>query len=382
MMQELRIGDLKARLPIVQGGMGVGVSLSGLASAVANAGGIGVISASGIGMKEPDYTKNFTGANIHALQKEIRRARSLTKGILGVNIMMVMTDYEAMIKVALEEKINLIIMSAGLPVHIPAVVSRSGIDPGHTKFAIKVSSAKAARLIFHAWAGKYGCIPDAVVVEGPRAGGHLGFKKEDLTKELIPLETLIRETVAVISPYEAQFMKEVPVIAAGGIYTGYDIFDIMQAGAKGVKMGTRFVTTHECDAAPAFKESFLECKKEDLTIIESPVKLPGRVIINDFVRQIQSGQTKPFKCAWHCLSACNYKEAPYCIAQVLFNAAQGNMEEGFAFSGTNGYRATELQYTANVMKELAREYQEREIYQANLERVLLRHHNSKAPLWV
>jgi NAD(P)H-dependent flavin oxidoreductase YrpB (nitropropane dioxygenase family) len=347
---------------------------------VANEGGIGVISASGIGMREPDYAKNFTGANIHALQKEIRRARSLTSGILGVNIMLVMTDYEAMIKVALEEKIDLIIMGAGLPIHIPAVVSRSGIDPGSTKFAIKVSSAKAARLIFQTWAGKYGCIPDAVVVEGPMAGGHLGFKKEDLTRELIPLETLIRETVAVIKPYENQFMKEVPVIAAGGIYTGYDIFDIMQAGAKGVKMGTRFVTTHECDASNAFKKSFLECKKDDLTIIESPVKLPGRVIINDFVRQIQKGHTKPFKCAWHCLSACNYKEAPYCIAQVLFNAAQGNMEEGFAFSGTNGYRATELQYTADVMKELVREYHDKEDHHANLKRILLRHQSTKASL--
>jgi NAD(P)H-dependent flavin oxidoreductase YrpB (nitropropane dioxygenase family) len=186
--------------------------------------------------------------------------------------------------------------------------------------------------------------------------------------------------VAVIKPYEDQFMKEVPVIAAGGIYTGYDIFDIMQAGAKGVKMGTRFVTTHECDASNAFKKSFLECKKNDLTLIESPVKLPGRVIINDFVRQIQNGHTKPFKCAWHCLSACNYKEAPYCIAQVLFNAAQGNMEEGFAFSGINGYRATELQYTADVMKELAREYHDQEVHHANLKRIPFRHKSTKASL--
>jgi len=355
-MQELRIGDLTAKLPIIQGGMGVAVSLSGLASAVADAGGIGVISAAGIGMSEPDYMKNFLEANKRALRNQIRIARSLTNGILGVNIMMALTDHEALIKLALEEKIDLIIMGAGLPLNIPALIASSGIDSHHTKLAIKVSSAKAARLIFQYWSSKYNCIPDAVVVEGPMAGGHLGFKKEDLHKELVPLETLIRETVKIIEPFEERFDKEVPVIAAGGIYTGYDMFDIMEAGAKGVKLGTRFVTTHECDAALAFKESYLASKESDITIIDSPVGLPGRAIYNDFIGQIRLGNTKPFKCAWHCLSSCNFKKAPYCIAQALFNSARGKMAEGFAFSGTNGYRASKLQYVSDVMKELVWEY--------------------------
>jgi NAD(P)H-dependent flavin oxidoreductase YrpB (nitropropane dioxygenase family) len=355
-MQELRIGDMKVRLPIVQGGMGVAVSLSGLASAVANAGGIGVISAAAIGMNEPDYMKNFPEANKRALRKEIRMARNLTEGYLGVNIMMALTDHEALIKVAIEEKIDIIIMGAGLPLNIPALISGWDIDSSHTKLAVKVSSAKAARLIFQYWASKHNRIPDAVVVEGPLAGGHLGFKKEELEKEPVPLETLIRETVSMIRPFEEKFGKEIPVIAAGGIYTGYDIFDIMQAGAKGVKLGTRFVTTHECDASIEFKESYIASKKEDITIIDSPVGLPGRAIYNDFIGQIRMGKTKPFKCSWHCLSSCNFREAPYCIAQALFNAARGKMEEGFAFSGTNGYRATKLQYTADVMKELVFEY--------------------------
>jgi NAD(P)H-dependent flavin oxidoreductase YrpB (nitropropane dioxygenase family) len=359
-MQELRIGDLVAKIPVIQGGMGVAVSLSGLASAVANEGGIGVISAAGIGMKEPDYMKNFLEANKRALRKEIRMAKSLTNGILGVNIMMALTDHEALIRVALEEKIDLIIMGAGLPLKIPEIVASTGNGKHHTKLAIKVSSAKAARLIFQYWASKYNCLPDAVVVEGPMAGGHLGFKKEDLGDDLVPLDKLIKETVEIIKPFEQQFTKEVPVIAAGGIYTGYDIYHIMQAGAKGVKMGTRFVTTYECDASIEFKESYIACKKEDLTIIDSPVKLPGRVIINDFVRQIRQGKTKPFKCTWHCMSSCNYKEAPYCIAQVLFNSARGNMAEGFAFSGSNGYRATRLQHTSEVMKELVMEYNKEE----------------------
>jgi NAD(P)H-dependent flavin oxidoreductase YrpB (nitropropane dioxygenase family) len=270
--------------------------------------------------------------------------------------MMALTDHEALIKLALEEKIDIIIMGAGLPLNIPALIASSGIDSHHTKLAVKVSSAKAARLIFQYWANKYNCIPDAVIVEGPLAGGHLGFKKEDLQKELVPLETLIRETVKIIQPFEKQFAKEVPVIAAGGIYTGYDMYDIMQAGAKGVKLGTRFVTTHECDASLAFKESYIACKKEDITIIDSPVGLPGRAIYNDFVGQIRMGNTKPFKCTWHCLSSCNFKKAPYCIAQALFNSARGKMSEGFAFSGTNGYRASKLQYVSDVMKELVWEY--------------------------
>jgi nitronate monooxygenase len=355
-MQELRIGDMHVKLPIIQGGMGVAVSLSGLASAVANEGGIGVISAAGIGMLEPDYMKNFPEANKRALRSQIRKARSLTNGFLGVNIMMALTDHADLIKLSLEEKIDIIIMGAGLPLNIPALIASSGIDSHHTKLAIKVSSAKAARLIFQYWSIKHNCIPDAVVVEGPLAGGHLGFKKEELSEELVSLETLIRETVKIIKPYEEQFAKEVPVIAAGGIYTGYDIYDIMQAGAKGVKMGTRFVTTHECDASLAFKESYIACKKEDITIINSPVGLPGRAIYNDFIGQIRLGKTKPFKCSWHCLSSCNFREAPYCIAQALFNSAQGKMEEGFAFSGTNGYRASKLQYVSDIMKELVWEY--------------------------
>jgi nitronate monooxygenase len=358
---------MHVRIPIIQGGMGVAVSLSGLASAVANEGGIGVISAAAIGMGEPDYMKNFPEANKRALRNQIRIAKSQTNGYLGVNIMMALSDHESLIKVAIEEKIDIIIMGAGLPLNIPAMIANSGIDSSHTKLAVKVSSAKAARLIFQYWANKHNCIPDAVVVEGPLAGGHLGFKREELDNEPVPLEDLIRETVDIIKPFEDKFAKEVPVIAAGGIYTGYDMYDIMKAGAKGVKMGTRFVTTYECDASPEFKESYIASKKEDITIINSPVGLPGRAIYNDFIGQIRMGKTKPFKCSWHCLSSCNFREAPYCIAQALFNAARGKMEEGFAFSGTNGYRATKLQHVADIFKELVFEYkiQEAVAFQVN-----------------
>jgi nitronate monooxygenase len=355
-MNSLKIGDIEARLPIVQGGMGVAISLSGLASAVANEGGIGIISAAGIGMQEPDYMKNFREANLRALRREIRTARSLTKGLIGVNVMMALTDHEDLIKLAIEEQVDVIILGAGLPLKIPAIIAEAGLANHHTKLIVKVSSAKAARLIFQYWSNKYGIIPDAVVVEGPLAGGHLGFKKEELTGTVVPLRQLIEETVGVVRVFEDQFHKDVPVIAAGGIYTGKDIFDIMQAGAKGVKLGTRFVTTFECDASPAFKDTYLQCKKEDITIIDSPVGLPGRAIKNAFTEQIRLGSTKPFKCAWHCLSSCNFREAPYCIAQALFNSARGKMSEGFAFSGTNAYLARKIQHVSEVFTELVAEY--------------------------
>jgi len=356
MMDSLRIGDLEVKLPIVQGGMGVAISLSGLASAVANEGGIGIISAAAIGMNEPDYSKNSREANKRALQKEIRKTRSLTNGVIGVNIMMALTDHEELIKLAVEEGVDIIVLGAGLPLKIPAILTEAGLGNHHTKLAVKVSSAKAAKLIFQYWANKYQIIPDAVVVEGPMAGGHLGFKKEELNGQLVPLRQLIEETVSTVRVFEQQFGRSIPVIAAGGIYTGKDIFEIMQAGAKGVKLGTRFVTTYECDASQEFKEAYINCNKEDITIIDSPVGLPGRAVRNEFIDQIQQGNTKPFKCAWHCLSSCNFREAPYCIAQALFNSARGKMSEGFAFSGTNAYLAKKIQHVSEVFSELVSEY--------------------------
>jgi nitronate monooxygenase len=355
-MNSFQIGDLQVRLPIVQGGMGVAISLSGLASAVANEGGVGVISAAAIGMGEPDYMKNYRAANMRVLRREIRKARSLTSGVLGVNIMMALTDHEDLIKAAIEEHIDLIILGAGLPLKIPAMLSEAGFNDFHTKLAVKVSSAKAAKLIFQYWTNKYQRIPDAVVVEGPMAGGHLGFKKEELTGKLTPLHILIKETVSEIRIFEEQFRKEIPVIAAGGIYTGKDIYEIMKAGAKAVKLGTRFVTTYECDASLAFKESYIACKESEIVIINSPVGLPGRVVKNDFVEQIFQGNTKPFKCAWNCLSSCDFKKAPYCIAKVLHNAAQGRMDEGFAFAGSNAYRATSIRHVSEIMDELVSAY--------------------------
>jgi nitronate monooxygenase len=355
-MQSFNIGDLQIQLPVIQGGMGVAVSLSGLASAVANEGGIGVISAAGIGMTEPDFRRNFQEANKRALAREISKARSLTSGILGVNIMMALTDHEALIKVAIEEKIDVIFLGAGLPLNIPRFIQDAGLAGHHTKLIPKVSSAKAASLIFRYWESKYGFIPDAVVVEGPLAGGHLGFHKDNLTRNMVPLHQLVKDTALVLIPFEKTHRRLVPVIAGGGLYTGKDIYEIMKSGATAVKIGTRFVTTHECDASIEYKNSYLAAGKEDIILIDSPVGLPGRVVNNKFVQQIMNGEVRPFKCPWKCLLSCNYKEAPFCIAQALFNSANGNMEEGFAFAGTNAWMATEINYVSDVFSDLVTGY--------------------------
>jgi nitronate monooxygenase len=355
-MNPLRIGNLKATLPIIQGGMGVAISLSGLASAVANSGGIGVISAVAIGMTEPDYMKNYKEANKRALRKEIRKARGLTNGILGVNLMVAVNDYEELLTVALEEKIDVIILGAGLPLKMPKYVTERGFENIHTKFIPKVSSAKAAKVIFSYWAKSFNHIPDAVVVEGPLAGGHLGFKRDDLIGEVVPLGDLVEETVLEISHFEKEFNKEVPVVAGGGIYSGRDMYEIMKKGAKGVKMGTRFVTTDECDASVKFKETYVNCKKEDVTIIQSPVGLPGRAIKNSFIDKVNSGNAEPFKCYWKCLKSCDSKNVPYCIAKALYNASIGNMDQGFAFAGSKAYLATKIQPVSQVVLELKVEY--------------------------
>ena len=355
-MEAFQIGDLKIKLPVIQGGMGVAISLSGLASAVANEGGVGVISAVAIGMLEPGYVKNFREANKTALRKEIRKAKSLTDGVLGINLMMAITDYEDMFRIALEEKIDILFIGAGLLLRKPATIPDSLLENSKTKFVPKVSSAKAARIIFQQWANRYNHVPDAVVVEGPLAGGHLGFKKDDLENQKFQLSNLVSETVSEMVPFEQKFGVEIPVIAAGGIYNGEDMYKIMQFGAKAVKMGTRFVTTHECDASIEYKESYLKCKKEDVIIIDSPVGLPGRVVLNDFVKKIQNGYTKPVKCPWKCLKTCNFREVKYCIAEALFNSARGNMSEGFSFAGSNAYLATKIQSVKETINDLIQEY--------------------------
>lgn len=351
-LKELKIGDLTAKLPIVQGGMGVGISLSGLASAVANEGGVGVIATAGIGMLEPDFATNWLETNIRALKKEIKKARELTKGILGVNIMVALSNFADMARTAVEEKIDIIFSGAGLPLNLPQFLKGSA----KTKLVPIVSSGRAASIICKKWSEKYNYFPDAIVVEGPRAGGHLGSKEEQINDPAYSLEKLIPEVIKAVRPFEERYKKPIPVIAAGGIYTGEDIYKYLQLGASGVQMATRFVTTHECDASIKFKQTYIDANKEDIVIIKSPVGMPGRAIRNKFIDDVNKGKKKPFKCPYHCIITCDYKNSPYCIALALLNARKGHLEHGFAFAGENAYRAKEIISVKKLIESLIAEY--------------------------
>jgi len=351
-LKPLIMGSLTVRLPIIQGGMGIGISLSGLASAVANEGGIGVIATAGIGMSEPDFFKDSFEANRRALQKEIRKARELTKGILGVNIMVALTNFADLVRTAIEEGIDVIFSGAGLPLNLPEFLSENA----RTKLVPIVSSARAAAIIAKKWSDRFNRLPDAVVVEGPKAGGHLGFKEEMIADPAYALEKLVPEIVEILKPFEEKYRQSIPVIAAGGIYTGADIYRFFQLGASGVQMATRFVTTHECDASLKFKQTYIDAKKEDMTIIKSPVGMPGRAIRNVFLDEVTQGKKKPFKCPYHCLKTCDYKNSPYCITLALINAKKGNLSHGFAFAGENAYRANAIISVKELIDSLIKEY--------------------------
>ncbi|HWR60775.1 MAG TPA: nitronate monooxygenase family protein [Clostridia bacterium] len=351
-LKELKIGNLTAKLPIIQGGMGVGISLSGLASAVANEGGVGIIAAAGIGMLDYDFSTKFLEANITRLKNEIRRAREKTKGIIGVNIMVALSNYAEFVKASIEEKIDIIFSGAGLPLNLPQYLE----GKYETKLVPIVSSARAAGVICRKWLDKYNYLPDAVVVEGPKAGGHLGFKEHQIFDESFSLEKIVPEVINELKPFEDKAGRPIPVIAGGGIYSGEDIYRIMKLGASGVQMATRFVTTEECDASIEFKNTYINAKRDDVTIIKSPVGMPGRAIRNTFTEDISRGANKPFRCPYHCIVTCDYKNSPYCIALALTNAQKGKLEHGFAFAGENAYKTDRIVSVKELMDTLQEEY--------------------------
>lgn len=349
-MKSFFIGNIEIKMPIIQGGMGVGISLSGLASAVANEGGIGVISCAGLGLLYPKQKGTYTEKCISGLEEEIRKARKKTKGIIGVNIMVALSNYADMARAAVSEKIDVIFSGAGLPLDLP-----SFLTPGcTTKLVPIVSSSRAAKIICEKWLKNYNYLPDALVVEGPKAGGHLGFKKEQIQDPNYALESLIPEVVAIASSYKNQ--KDIPVIAAGGISTGEDIARFMELGASAVQMGSIFVTTQECDASETFKEVYIHSHSEDVLIIESPVGMPGRAIDGEFIHNVQCGMEKPKKCSFHCIKTCDYTKSPYCIIKALYNAAKGNMKKGYAFAGSNAFLADKIRSVKEVMNTLESEF--------------------------
>lgn len=376
-LKPLRIGDLTAKLPIIQGGMGVGISLSSLAGAVAKEGGIGLISTAQIGFREPDFEQDSEKANLRAMGKELKKARTLApQGIIGFNIMVATRNYAEYVKAAVKAGADLIVSGAGLPIRLPELVNGS-----KTKIAPIVSSVKSAMVICKLWDRKYHTAPDLVVVEGPLAGGHLGFSREDLTEygadtvsvsETYQQETYDQEIKGILSlvkEYAQKYKKEIPVVTAGGIYTHEDVLHQLELGADGVQVATRFVTTEECDAPMAYKQAYLDAKEEDIVIVKSPVGMPGRAISNRFIQAVER-KTEPCvaeessgeqpeglknrtpRCL-RCLEHCNPAKIPYCITRALIQAAEGNEDDALIFCGSNAWKAQRIETVHEVMQELA-----------------------------
>ena len=345
-MKGLKIGNKQSKYPIIQGGMGVGVSLHRLAGNVSKEGGIGVISAADIGYKEPDFEKNPMLANLRAIGSEIKKAREIAgkDKILGMNIMVAMQNYAEIVKEAVKQKIDLIISGAGIPKDLPEYVKNS-----ETKIAPIVSSLRCCQLIVKHWIKKYNYVPDMIVIEGPKAGGHLGFKKEEIEES--NLEDITKEVVSYVKEVEKEYNKEIPVIAAGGIWDKNDIKKFLDLGADGVQMATRFVTTYECDASDEFKKAYINAKKEDIKIINSPVGMPGRALYNNFIKNTEKARAKIEKC-YKCIKTCDIKTTPYCITRALINSVKGNIDNGLVFCGSNVYRAKEIVSVHDLMQEL------------------------------
>lgn len=364
-LKPLKIGRFTAEQPVIQGGMGVGISLSSLAGAVARSGGIGIISAAQIGFKDPEFQINPLKANLHAIHTELEKARSIAPdGVIGFNIMSATKRYADYVREAVKAGTDIIISGAGLPIDLPKFVAEAeNSDERKTMIAPIVSSLKAAQVICRMWERKYQTAPDFVVIEGPCAGGHLGFSREELsmygadtehvseTYHKADYEKEMIEIIKYIKTVAKKHAKEIPVITAGGIYDHQDVMCQIALGADGVQVSTRFVTTRECDAAFSYKQAYLDAKEEDIVIVKSPVGMPGRAIKNKFLERVQAGCIPVTRC-FSCLEKCNPAETPYCITRALIHAAEGRIDDALLFCGSNAYRSTRIETVEEVMAEL------------------------------
>ncbi|MDP3486814.1 MAG: nitronate monooxygenase family protein [Bacillota bacterium] len=356
LIPELYIGPYTAKYPVVQGGMGVGISLSQLAGAVAKAGGVGVISGVEPGYSWPTYDDDKQKANREAMVWHLQEARRIApEGVIGVNIMVALNNYEEMVQAAIEGGADVIFSGAGLPLALPALVAGTRVA-----IAPIVSSAKAAVIMVKQWRSKYNRLPDAIVVEGPLAGGHLGFSYEQLhdTTGQFSLDTIVVGVIEALKQLLGEGSKSIAIIAGGGVFTGSDIAKMLRLGVNGVQMATRFVATVECDAHEAFKQAYVKATPEDVVIIKSPVGMPGRALGNAFLDEAKAGNKQPDWCRVNCLKPCNPSEAPYCIADALVNAAQGQFAEGFAFCGSEVHRIDKITTVPELMEELMSELAE------------------------
>ena len=336
--------------PLIQGGMGVGVSLERLAGAVALAGAMGCISTADCGYREPDFDRAPEAANLRALRQEIRDARALSEGhgLLAVNAMVATRQYADAVRTAVDCGIDAVISGAGLPLALPEYVPE-----GAALIAPIVSSGRAAALIARVWQQKYQRQPDFVVIEGAEAGGHLGFKEKQLLEgNCQSLAEILPEVRRALQPYEEKSGRHIPIFCAGGIWDKQDIERIMALGADGVQMATRFIATEECDASQGYKDVLLAAAAADVEIIHSPVGMPGRAVRTELIRRLEeNGRIPPQHCS-RCITSCVPSEVPYCITHALIEAVKGNRREGLFFTGANVGRLREMTTVPELMREL------------------------------
>ena len=348
-MKNIKIGDKLTRIPLIQGGMGVGISLGRLAGAVAKEGGVGIISTAQIGYREPDFDDNPAEANLRAIRSEMEKARAISPdGIVGFNVMTALREHAEHIRAAVKAGADIIISGAGLPTELPALTEGS-----RTKVAPIVSTDKSAQVILKYWDRKYKRTADLVVIEGPLAGGHLGFKKEDLS-EYTPdvYSEEIRRIIRTVKSYGEKYGVDIPVVVAGGIYDGDDVKRVMALGADGVQVATRFVTTEECDADIRYKEAYIRASEEDIAIVKSPVGMPGRAILNPFMKRVMAGGKIPHSPCHGCLAKCKPAEIPYCITDGLINAVKGKVENALLFCGAKAWKAQKIDTVREAVQEL------------------------------
>lgn len=332
-------------MPIIQGGMGVGISMGGLAGAVAREGGMGVISTANIGFREADFRTNTTEADKRALRREIMKAREISegKGMIAVNVMVATSRFADMVRTAAECGIDAVISGAGLPLELPGLVA----EGGHLIAPI-VSSGKAARLICRYWNENHDRRPDFIVIEGARAGGHLGFAREELLENRADtLENILKDVM--------EAAPGIPLFVAGGVFTKEEIEAFIDSGAAGVQMATRFIATAECDASQGFKDVIIGAGEEDVVIIQSPVGMPGRGIRTPLLERTAAGVKTGASHCISCLKSCKRDNAPYCIGDALIAAFSGDLENGLFFCGGRVGEVREMTTVRKLMTELAPE---------------------------
>ena len=350
MMQPLKIGNYEVKYPLIQGGMGVRISGGSLAGHVARCGGIGIIAAAGIAMNSPFFTgSNYLQAEPDAFKAELAKAYAIAPdGVIGVNVMVALSDFETLVRAAIEGGAKLIICGAGLPMTLPELTAHA---PDVALVPI-VSSVRAAQLIAKKWDKGYNRLPDAVLVEDPdTAGGHLGEKMENIGNGTYDHYATVREIKAF---FRSEYGRDVPVIAAGGIWDRADLLHALEQGADGVQMASRFVATEECDASDAFKQTYIDCRAEDIGLIMSPAGLPGRAILKNQDQIALYDQLKGTDCGNGCLKKCTYKESGdrFCIVKALDRAQRGDVDTGLVFCGTNAWKADRITTVQEVFDEL------------------------------